>query len=259
MGFFDHDFDLERVVLACLVKEGCGQPIHNDRPSHGLAFKCGGENTYRFSSGKTLSCKDNDIIYLPKGSSYRVENLDGGDCYAINFGLREEVSFEPFVIPAKDFRDFHELFRRAEKVWRQKDHAYRMESKALLYEILCKLQQEAQGYVCSEKYNRILPAVTYINGHYTTEELHVSKLARMCGITPEYFRSIFRDKHGVSPNQYIRTLRLTRMAELLSSELCSISEAATASGFEDLSYASREFKKRYGVSPRRYVDRNGKL
>lgn len=253
MSFFDRDFDITEIVLACLVQKGSGQRIHRDRPSHGLALKCSGKNRYTFDDGTVLTVCANEIVYLPRCSTYRVDDVEIGDCYAINFQLPEGVSFAPFVIRTKDSDAFLTLFKSAERHWRGKAASYRMKCKALLYEVLCKIQGENSGYLSTEQYRRIAAAVAYINEHYISEPLSVEGLARMCDITPEYFRKIFRVAHGISPCKYIANLRLKRMAELLASGMYSVTEAAALSGYEDLSYCSRAFKKKYGVSAREYA------
>ena len=253
MDFFTYDFDISGLRLACFVKGGAGQSVHLDRPSNGLAFKCSGVNQYYFKNGKTVANRKNEIIYLPKRSDYHVKAEETGDCYAINFDWREDIVFEPFSVEVKDAAVFLDLFRRCERIWQQKDHGYRLKCKSILYEILYKMQQERQSYVPDEKYERIRRAVSYINAHYTTEALTIPSLSAMCGMSPEYFRRIFAARHGVSPSRYIRELRMERMAELLASGMYGVTEAAALSGFDDLSYCSREFKKKFGVSPREYM------
>ena len=74
----------------------------------------------------------------------------------------------------------------------------------------------------------------------------------MCGITPEYFRKIFKTYYGVSPIKYINTLKITHAKELLASGMYSVTEAALQSGYTDMSYFSREFKKATEKSPCNY-------
>ena len=79
-----------------------------------------------------------------------------------------------------------------------------------------------------------------------------SRLSRMCGITPEYFRRIFAGVYGISPKRYIENLKLTRAKELLQSGMYSVTEAATLSGYTDMSHFSRCFKKYTGVAPKNF-------
>ena len=70
----------------------------------------------------------------------------------------------------------------------------------------------------------------------------------------EYLRKLFKKETGQTPLQYLTDKRLTYAASLLST-ICgakNISETACQCGFQDPLYFSRLFKKRFGVSPRRY-------
>lgn len=253
MDFFEYDFDIRDIVVACYVAPSGGDYVHNNRPSHGLAFRCGGKNKYYFDDGSTITLKENEIIFLPKHSTYRIEDIEAGGSYAINFQLPNDVFFPPFLFKSKDSRAFLEMFSSAEKSWRTKKTAYKLKCKSILYNLIFKMQNEHGDYMGSQKYERIAPIVAYINENYTEKALRVDELASMADMTPEYFRKIFNAKHGVSPCEYIRTLKLKRMAELLLSGMYTVSGAAMMSGFDDISYCSREFKKKYGVSPREYV------
>ena len=111
-------------------------------------------------------------------------------------------------------------------------------------------------YIDKSKQNIIKPAISYIHEHYTTEALNISKLALMCGITPEYFRRLFHIVYGVSPIKYINQLKLARAVEVLLSGMCSITDAALLSGYNDISYFNREFKKAHGLSPTAFINRH---
>jgi transcriptional regulator GlxA family with amidase domain len=54
---------------------------------------------------------------------------------------------------------------------------------------------------------------------------------------------------GMSMTRYLRTLRLSKARELLSTTALNISEVAYAVGFEDPKYFSRVFSEEFGVSP----------
>ena len=57
---------------------------------------------------------------------------------------------------------------------------------------------------------------------------------------------------GMSAAELIKTTRLHQAEKLLINSKCSIGEAATLSGFNELSYFTRIFKRHYGMTPSMY-------
>ena len=69
-------------------------------------------------------------------------------------------------------------------------------------------------------------------------------------------RRLFRHVYGEPPLEYLLTLRVNYAKRLLRESPClhyTVAQIATMSGFSDISYFSRIFKKRTGLSPRAYV------
>ena len=115
------------------------------------------------------------------------------------------------------------------------------------------MQKEfALSYVPKNTQKRLQPAIDFIHSEYTKENISIPKLAALCKMSPSMFRLTFTNTLGVSPIKYINNLKFTHAKELLSTEDCSISEAAMLSGFHDECYFSRAFKKHTGVSPSEY-------
>lgn len=254
-NFMKCEFNIENIVLACYVPEGSGMMVHRNRKSHGLALHTSGIKKYVFEDGKTVVVNKNEIIYLPKNSTYEVTAPQAGACYAINFDISRENMYEPFVLRVKNYSSMQEHFKSAKTVWETKKAGYILKCKADLYNIIYAMQQEFFSYVPKNKINIIRPAVEYIHENYTAESLSISALSGICSVTPEYFRSIFKGVYGVSPKAYINNLKITHAKELLASGLYSVTEAAVMSGYADMSYFSREFKKATGISPKNYYDR----
>ena len=204
----NYDFNINKIVVACFVLAGMGNAVHKDRPSHGLAMNIGGEKVYTFDDGRVLSVGENDIIYLPKYSSYTVVSEVLGDCYAINFDIGEDKAFQPFVVSTKNHIEFLRCFRAANSAWCTKTNGYTMKCKAELYNIIYMMRREYFGeYLPKSKNEIISSAVDYIHENYTNEIISISFLAEMCGITPEYFRKIFKSFYGVSPVKYVNSLK----------------------------------------------------
>ncbi len=125
-----------------------------------------------------------------------------------------------------------------------------MQCKANLYNIISLIQNEHHLHYTSLKTGLIIaPALEYIHRNYTKENLLISDLAKMCEISENYFRIIFKNVYGTSPQKYINALRLSYVKELIASGSYTITEAAEMSGYVDMCYFSRAFKKAEGISP----------
>lgn len=240
-------------MLACKVPAGSGETIHNKRPSYGLAFNIDGEKKYIFDHNTALTVWKNDIIFLPKNSNYIVENVIIGDCYAINFLLEQEIAVNPFVHHVKNSAKLYELFVSAEKAFRSKQLGYKLKCMSNLYSIMYEMVYERNlSYQPANKEAMILPAVEYIHNNYTESDIAIDFLSSLCGIKESYFRRIFLNQYGVSPVRYINQLRLLHAKEFLLQTEYRLNEIADLSGFNNLCYFCRLFKKETGLTPTEY-------
>lgn len=75
-------------------------------------------------------------------------------------------------------------------------------------------------------------------------------LAKFINMSTSKFTKSFSKMYGLSVHQYVIEKRLENAAMLLAKENINISEAATLSGYNNMSHFSTSFKKKYGVLPR---------
>ncbi len=244
----------EIVVALFMPINFSGMSTHKNRLSHGLAFSLKGEREYIFDGATSLVVKANDVIYLPKHSSYQVKTRSRGDTYCINFQCQGDEIYKPFVIHLPSANEILKSYQIAEKAWRKKNTGYQSLCKAELYKIIYELQsQNASDYLPKTKQLLIQPAIDYILKHYTKELINIETLSELCGISSDYLRKLFAKFYGCSPIKYVNDLKLKRAKELLASGIYSVSETAQLSGFSDLSHFSRFFKDNVGVLPRDYL------
>ena len=79
----------------------------------------------------------------------------------------------------------------------------------------------------------------------------VGQVADRLNISRAYLRNLFYEQEGVSPQEYLVRLRMSRAAKLLA-ESYSISEISYAVGYNDSLQFSRAFRRYFGVSPSTY-------
>lgn len=89
---------------------------------------------------------------------------------------------------------------------------------------------------------------------HAEERITPADLARLAGLTPDYFSRIFRKSLGLPPREWILRQRLRYAAGLLAEPEWRVSEVATRLGYPDIYLFSRQFKKEFGLSPRRWRD-----
>lgn len=125
-----------------------------------------------------------------------------------------------------------------------------LRQRAILMELTAYLVDHAPlGSLkpASEGPGRILE---YIDAHLG-EVLTVGRLAEVFHYNPTYFITYFAQLFGVSPNQYIRQLRVERVKQALIHSELKIEEIAGAVGWE-AAYLSRVFRQVTSLTPTRY-------
>ncbi|WZB77380.1 helix-turn-helix transcriptional regulator [Achromobacter insuavis] len=88
------------------------------------------------------------------------------------------------------------------------------------------------------------------------EEWTVSRLAREVGLSEKKLKAGFRQVAGRSVHAYLKSVRLEAAASMLEAGY-SVTDAALATGFANLSHFSKSFRQAKGVAPRHWLDRPG--
>lgn len=100
----------------------------------------------------------------------------------------------------------------------------------------------------SKSLDRLKEILKYVESRYN-EKIPISDAARICGFSESHFMKFFRSSMGISFTDYLNEYRLTMAARMLLSSSDSIAAIAGETGFENLSYFNRRFKKKYGCTP----------
>ena len=88
------------------------------------------------------------------------------------------------------------------------------------------------------------------------QDVSISGLAARLGLNRSYFSTLFHQRTGLSPQQYLLRCRMEHARELLCSHAFTPGEAALAVGYPDIFAFSRMFKRYYGVSPSEALRQN---
>jgi len=103
-----------------------------------------------------------------------------------------------------------------------------------------------------QKADYIDKALSCIHSEYAAG-LTVQGIADRLNLDRSYFSTIFTQRVGIPPRDYLRKYRLNRAAELMTVYGEKPSTAAASVGYDDLFHFSKSFKQHFGLSPREYV------
>ncbi|WP_310786147.1 AraC family transcriptional regulator [Mycobacterium sp. Z3061] len=122
---------------------------------------------------------------------------------------------------------------------------YRVLQREQFARLLHFAAQQAAG-------NPIGAALTYINSQLI-EPITVTTLAAQVGLSPSAFTRAFRELTGSSPYQYVKQVRLNRARELILDRHVGVADVAHQVGYTSASHFIKEFRTRFGATPREYV------
>ena len=234
------------------------------RPDNGFMYITDCENIMT-SGTKTVKAGVGQIVYLPMGAKYEAQffakcNSNGkkGNTtnYLLNFIMKDadgeplNFSDEIKVFTPNDTAKTGNMFRNI-----CEGGIYSALSiKTFVYSIIDEISKLARENAGETGKNRIVyKAAEYIGEHCLKQEIMVSELANICHVSQATLRRMFISEFGISPRDYINSMRLDRAKLLLRNGGIEVCEVARLCGFDDPSYFSRFFKKHTGKSPGKFI------
>ncbi len=153
------------------------------------------------------------------------------------------------------YENVSKCIERIDKLCSEKAYGYQLGVKGNLFLFFCNIIQshteaapDVQNGRSIEKIKLIL---SYISENYM-HKITTSEAAAACYYSDSHFMRFFKAAMGESFIQYLNNYRLRIAVQLLLSTNESIIDIAEKTGFENLSYFNRCFKKRFGKTPGQY-------
>jgi AraC-like DNA-binding protein/mannose-6-phosphate isomerase-like protein (cupin superfamily) len=100
------------------------------------------------------------------------------------------------------------------------------------------------------KNDKLLSILAYMQDHYKTVTL--GELSRTFHFTESYLSKLIRATSGQTFLDIIKTIKLNKAIELLTSSDLKVQHISESIGFENNTHFIRTFKKVYGISPNQY-------
>jgi len=108
--------------------------------------------------------------------------------------------------------------------------------------------QRYQGGLPTYQLNQVLD---YIDARLA-EDIKLSDLAELLGMSPFHFGRMFKQSTGISPHQYVIQQRIEQAKRLLKNSDQAIIDIALECGFNSHSHLSKQFRQVTGLTPREF-------
>lgn len=157
-----------------------------------------------------------------------------------------------------EYEKFETWFLQIEKYFLSTDPFDKCAILGVLLTMLQELRQNKQRQFSAQGSgkNEILhQAKEFVARHYA-EEIGVSQIAEACHVSVSYLHRLFSDTLGYSPHKFLMDKRIFMAKKLLVGSSLTISQVASACGFNSQAYFSDCFKRREGVPPKEFRERS---
>ena len=135
-----------------------------------------------------------------------------------------------------------------------KNSAY-LQIKALLFDMLaslyknnCLLNLKDTNIEGEHQIENLKKVLTYINENYSSP-IRLEELALLLNLNAQYFCRYFKENIGKTVTEYINEIRIEKAAEALAETNEKIITIAQDTGFDNVGYFIRRFRREKGVTP----------
>ncbi len=223
---------------------------------------------------QTLQMKDGSVAFIPSGflHSYTPEDSCIYDCIVLDTGMLTDKSdvcrkwirkimnheIEIQLYYEKDCSDICRTVWTLFDALMIKQEGYELMVQGTLYQFFgIALSKSYYAKTSShtprsmKRIKQIKQALEFIESSYT-QPLSLKELAASAQMSPKYFCQFFQDMIHRTPIDYLNYYRIEQACHLLSTGNQTITEVAYNTGFNDLSYFIKTFKKYKGITPKQY-------
>lgn len=268
--------DKDCFYLVDRYKERFNYPIHR-HDEYELNFVSGCDGAVRVVGDSVMAIGDYDLVLVGGGIEHAWEqgDCDSGRIHEITLQFSRNLFGDVFLgknqmTPIREMLEkssngiaFSQLcimrvYHRIERLTTMESNFYRvMELLTILHELATTdnykvLSNSSFANVPQQSDSRrVVKVQNYINKHYR-EDIRLSDLADLAGMTPTGFSRFFKLRTGRLVSDYIIDVRLGYATRALVDTTNTVSEICYDCGFNNVSYFNRIFKKKKGCAPKEF-------
>lgn len=209
------------------------------------------------TSGASFPLEPGAVFFTFSAKPYYVENTEDLQYLYISFmGLRAMALLERVSISYADpvVYDMEILTKQWELAFEAcgEENADLFCEGLLLYTLgfLCRNKREENA---PSKPSGVLLAKQYVDANYTDPKVDLRSVSQRFSYDPKYFSAAFKSMVRIGFSDYLRDRRLSHAVTLIQSGITNVSDLAELCGYTDPFYFSKCFKKKYGLSPKKWL------
>lgn len=232
------------------------------RRDYQILYVANGKTHFWFDGREEIVSTGHMVLYKPEEIQKYVYYLeDNPEVFWIHFTGSDVknilayhgISLDEHVFYCGVLPDYKALFRKIIQELQLCRYGYEDYIASLFNDILLLVdrQQHEQKKATGNVQEQIERAAAYFNENYNTK-ISIDDYAESLHISTNWFIHNFKQYAGMSPAQYILSLRMVNAQSLLERTTYNIKEISEIVGYENPLYFSRVFKKEIGKSPAQY-------
>lgn len=222
------------------------------------------------SAGRAFFCLDGTTTEIPAGymvlyrpgesQEYYYHAEDSPEVYWVHFSGYEV----PEILDKIGFSDTHvlfcgisshypELFRRIILELQLKRPCFEELLCFYLRHIFTEIHRSQLEFT-TDKYRNLdsMETAVHFFNEFFMQDISIENYAANQHMSVSWFIRCFKQYMGMTPMQYITSIRINKAKELLKNTNYSIQEVSSLSGYDNPLYFSRIFRKQTGSSPSGY-------
>ena len=168
--------------------------------------------------------------------------------------MKGELRCVTFLTPAvPGYPEISDCISQIDHLCEKRPDGYQLAVKGFLFQLVFLLLSHRQKKSTSpalqtKSLEKIKTILKYVEEHYA-DHITIDDMAAITFYSKSHYMKFFKAHMGTGFIEYLNDYRLTIAERLLRTSDATVLEIAEKSGFDNLSYFNRMFKRKYGQSP----------